>query len=205
MKRGAFTLIEILVAVVIIVLLVALLYPVLLSARRTSQMAPCISNLKQVYQAWSMYVQDSDGKWPGTLADLALGQPSLKQGVLQCPLDDLQGANREETRALGIPVSYFYIWNLDEFRRDLRERDSNHGILVCVLHGERGRSYAKDPLYGTYGKLLRLRVDGSVKTAQVGYLCRESGPSRIIERPMWILMTDVLPCPDRWCVGNIPC
>ncbi len=204
MKRHAFTLMELLVAVAIIALLAALLYPVFLSARRNAKIAPCISNMKQLYAAWALYVQDSDGRWPATLTDLAQSLPSVRS-VFRCPTDDLNGANREETQSLGTAVSYFYIWNIEEFRRDLRERDPNHGILVCVLHGERGAMYSQDPVFGTYGKVIRLRVDGSVKVVQVGSLCWESGPNKVISRPMWILLTDYLPCPVSWCVGNTPC
>ncbi|MCS7309603.1 MAG: hypothetical protein NZ741_05235 [Armatimonadetes bacterium] len=44
-----------------------------------------------------------------------------------------------------------------------------------------------------------------MKTVQVGYLCAEFGAGCMVSRLMWILMTEVLPCPDRWCVGDTPC
>jgi len=58
-KRG-FTLIELLVVIAIIAILAAILFPVFAQAREKARAASCLSNLKQVGLAASMYMQDYD-------------------------------------------------------------------------------------------------------------------------------------------------
>ena len=58
--RGAFTLIELLVVIAIIAILAALLLPALSQAKQKAQAAQCLSNLKQVGLAGTMYAQDNN-------------------------------------------------------------------------------------------------------------------------------------------------
>ena len=57
--RG-FTLIELLVVIAIIAILAAILFPVFAQARDKARSAACLSNLKQVALALSMYTSDYD-------------------------------------------------------------------------------------------------------------------------------------------------
>lgn len=56
--RG-FTLIELLVVIAIIAILAAMLLPALSSAKQKAQQVNCLSNLKQLNLAYTMYVQDT--------------------------------------------------------------------------------------------------------------------------------------------------
>jgi len=81
-KRKAFTLIELLVVIAIIAILAAILFPVFAQARETARKASCQSNLKQLGNAWMMYVQDYDERsninsWNSN----TFGDPSLPPGT----------------------------------------------------------------------------------------------------------------------------
>jgi prepilin-type N-terminal cleavage/methylation domain-containing protein/prepilin-type processing-associated H-X9-DG protein len=58
-KRG-FTLIELLVVIAIIAILAAILFPVFAQARAKARQAVCLSNMKQIGLAYTMYAQDYD-------------------------------------------------------------------------------------------------------------------------------------------------
>lgn len=63
-RRGGFTLIELLVVIGIIGLLISILLPTLNSARRRAKDLGCLSNLRQLHMASTMYANDNDGNFP---------------------------------------------------------------------------------------------------------------------------------------------
>jgi prepilin-type N-terminal cleavage/methylation domain-containing protein/prepilin-type processing-associated H-X9-DG protein len=61
-KRRGFTLIELLVVIAIIAVLMAILMPALRRATEAGKRAACLSNLKQLMLAWSMYADSNEDK-----------------------------------------------------------------------------------------------------------------------------------------------
>lgn len=63
-RRGAFTLVELLVVIGIIALLLSILMPSLSRAREQAKQVQCMSNMRQIAMAFKMYIDANKGKYP---------------------------------------------------------------------------------------------------------------------------------------------
>jgi prepilin-type N-terminal cleavage/methylation domain-containing protein/prepilin-type processing-associated H-X9-DG protein len=59
-RRRAFTLIEVMTAILIVVLLAAILIPAVIKVKRSAAAVKCLSNMKQIYAAFAMYANDNN-------------------------------------------------------------------------------------------------------------------------------------------------
>ncbi len=76
-RTNAFTLIELLVVIAIIAILAAILFPVFAQAKAAAKKVSCLSNLKQISLATSIYNNDFDDVMPASLTswDMGAGDP----------------------------------------------------------------------------------------------------------------------------------
>ncbi len=111
-ERAGFTLIELLVVMAIISLLAAILFPVFGQARKAARQTVCVSNLRQVGLALSLYREDY-GDLPPHISTLVPAYVSAPR-LLVCPNDPKQGqygdgdARFEGNQFLASGVSYDY-------------------------------------------------------------------------------------------------
>ena len=83
MDRKGFTLIELLVVISVIAVLMAILMPALGAAREQARKTSCLSNMRQVGMALTVYQVDYDKTPPKTQAVFNYASPSAEDNVLK--------------------------------------------------------------------------------------------------------------------------
>jgi len=128
-NRTGFTLIELLVVIAIIAILAAILFPVFAQAREQARKTSCLSNVKQLALAVSMYTQDYDESFP------LLVEPAN---------------NSSDTTSFGHPLG----WNQYTWQNLVQPYTKNWQAFICPDSGlqKSDPSTSYDP-FGNYAML----------------------------------------------------
>jgi prepilin-type N-terminal cleavage/methylation domain-containing protein len=139
-KRGAFTLVELLIVIGIIAVLIGVLMPVLAKARAAANRTVCLSNIRQLGIGILMYCNENDGWFPTcawaengishkqfpddwihwqanrNLDDSAIakfvGRGEKLKSILRCPADSFDGRKTRITASPG-QGPYLYSYNMN--------------------------------------------------------------------------------------------
>jgi prepilin-type N-terminal cleavage/methylation domain-containing protein/prepilin-type processing-associated H-X9-DG protein len=152
-RRHGFTLIELLVVIAIIAILAAILFPVFAKAREAARKASCLSNVRQITAAFTMYAQDwqetlpqandnNIGCWPSWV------KPYVKNKTLMgmCP------SSGRGVGSLSDPDVWQadYGYNCEYFKRYYNENVGTHDCDQPLCAGIRPPTYAQIEHPGEY-------------------------------------------------------
>jgi len=174
-RRGGFTLLELLAVIATIATLAALLLPVLSKAKIKAQQTKCLSNLRQLGLAWSMYAGDN-------LGELAESYPVNNSNVWV--LGNMTLAAEATNTAL-IAQGKLYPYTSDR-STTVYHCPGDQGVVISKQTVPSVRSYSMNCFMGARNPNLPPIPDDA--SEYVPFFARESD----IPRPsdMWVLLDE---------------
>lgn len=203
-ESNGITLLELVIVMSILTLLLLLILPAVTSARKRGNDAVCISRMRQILAAISMYRQDNNQDFPRRLRPIMIYTNS--QEVFACPSDPTPEGISGFSVYEGIPkLSYRYFaqfTDIDLFLRLVPAVDANHGILACIVHPNSNLSF-RYPMFAPHVR--RGNSDGTVLTVRKRFPEPDEILPQYRNNPYsngclngWLLYTNA-PCPSEYC------
>ena len=107
-QHKGFTLIELLVVIAIIAILAAILFPVFAQAREKARAISCVSNMKQIGLAHTMYIQDYDESYAAVYNDNMVDTDGITKRFIWADAIRPYIKNRDIFRCpTGLPATVF--------------------------------------------------------------------------------------------------
>jgi len=187
-RLAGFTLIELLVVIAIIGLLAALLFPVFAKARGKARQTTCVGNLRQLGQAFMLYAQDYDQRfpeqWKGRTLDLATSslttawetylRPYTKNTEInRCPDDLTSTPLKIPNTNIVLFSSYATAWNVQG--KSLAEIPASALTVLLVENRQNGALGDPDWLVQQLGKKSFVPEDLGVIYEQPDFRHNEMG------------------------------
>lgn len=174
MRRGGFSLIELLVVVAIIAILAAILFPVFAQAREKARQTSCLSNLKQLGAGLAMYVIDAEG-YP------QMSAPSNQVPRTKWP--DLLWPYVKNHQVFGCPSADPRLW-AKSFTHDPRQTFGGYGYNYQYLGNSRFPFTARDAEIAAPAETVALSDTLGVNGAPVGQVPGGTAGQYVIDPPL---------------------
>lgn len=142
-KRSGFTLIELLVVIAIIAVLMAILMPSLRAARDQARRIHCVSNVKTLTLAWSMYKDSNDDRLVGAMIEDMPDNPDDPYPWVLVPPDEGSSTLEEKLDTIRYGALFPYTGrDIDVYRcpADQRLKDPQQGAFrsFSIANGANG-------------------------------------------------------------------
>lgn len=177
----ALTLVEVVVVVAILAILFGIIFSVTAPAREAARQTHCISNLRQLYVAWSLYTADWPGHtFPNTQMAHVPGLQSLdpflkNRSILVCP--DTPAWEREMPRVTYILRFMDNVWEgrpnpgTTQFLEELEKKGHETVASRCLEHDAHYYQPRMSDVAATFRPTFQIQLlfDGSVRKGRLGH------------------------------------
>jgi prepilin-type N-terminal cleavage/methylation domain-containing protein/prepilin-type processing-associated H-X9-DG protein len=186
-RRRGFTLVELLVVIGIIALLISILLPTLQQVKRRAQAVVCASDVRQVYLAMALFVQDNKGHLP---RPYLVGELSSNAALVKvCAwAQKIGGASGH----IDMDDNMGALW------KQLKGKQSRTKVLMCP--GDEGEMLAGHPTNVTFPRNVSYSFNHLILRDKGGVPSLGLELAKVRQPAQRILIYEELAPNDSWCI-----